>query len=56
MQASSDHVSTHVSYALILAEDFTRQGLLDAMRKRHAYAATDNIIVDFRAQTPEGRC
>ena len=47
-QASSDHVSTHVSYACILAEDFSRQGLIDAMRKRHSYAATDNIVLDVR--------
>ena len=48
VQASSDHVSTHTSYAMVLTEDFTRQGLLDAMRKRHTYAATSNIILDFR--------
>jgi hypothetical protein len=48
VQSSSDHVSTHTSYACVLAEQFTRQGILDAIRKRHTYAATDNIIVDFR--------
>jgi hypothetical protein len=47
-QASSDHISTHVSYACILAEDFSRQGLVEAMKKRHTYAATDNIILDVR--------
>jgi hypothetical protein len=47
-QASSDHVSTHVSYACILAEEFSRKGLVDAMRKRHSYAATDNIVLDVR--------
>jgi hypothetical protein len=47
-QASSDHVSTHVSYACILAEEFSRKGLVDAMRKRHTYAATDNIVLDVR--------
>jgi hypothetical protein len=50
-QASSDHISTHVSYACILAEEFTRQGLVDAIRKRHAYAATDNIVLDVRMGT-----
>jgi hypothetical protein len=50
VQASSDHWSTHISYACILVEQPTREGLLDAMRKRHAYAATDNIILDFRAR------
>ncbi|MGH9721238.1 MAG: hypothetical protein ACRD8O_13565, partial [Bryobacteraceae bacterium] len=54
VQSSSDHVSTHASYACFLVEDFTRQGLLDAMRKRHAYAATDQIILDYRIETPEG--
>jgi len=47
-QASSDHVSTHVSYACVLAEDFSRTGLIDGMKKRHTYAATDNIILDVR--------
>jgi hypothetical protein len=32
-----------------VAESFTRAGLLDAIRKRHAYGATDNIVMDFRA-------
>ena len=48
VQASSDHASTHTSYAMVLAEEFTREGLVDAMRKRHTYAATSNIILDFR--------
>ncbi len=54
VQAGSDHVSTHTSYAMALAEDYTRQGLVDAMRKRHTYAATSNIILDYRMQTDEG--
>jgi hypothetical protein len=51
VQSSSDHVSTHDSYACILAENFTRQGLVDAMRKRHTYAATDSIVLDYRIAT-----
>jgi hypothetical protein len=47
-QSSSDHISTHVSYACILAEEFSRKGLVEAMKKRHSYAATDNIILDVR--------
>jgi hypothetical protein len=47
-QASSDHISTHVSYACIVAEEFSRKGLVEAMKKRHTYAATDNIVLDFR--------
>ncbi|MEK7408079.1 MAG: hypothetical protein AAB225_23655 [Acidobacteriota bacterium] len=48
VQASSDHVSTHLSYACVIAETPTREGLLDAMRKRHTYAATANILLDYR--------
>ena len=51
VQASSDHWSTHISYACLLAENFTREGLVDAIRKRHTYGATDNIILDFRARS-----
>ncbi len=50
VQASSDHISTHISYAATIATEFTRKGLLAAMRKRHSYAATDNIILDYRLQ------
>lgn len=54
VQSSSDHVSTHDSYACILAENFTRQGLVNAMRKRHTYAATDSIVLDYRISTSDG--
>jgi hypothetical protein len=47
-QASSDHNATHLSYACILSEDFSRKGLVEALRHRHSYAATDNIILDVR--------
>jgi hypothetical protein len=48
-EASSDHVSTHISYAVALAEDASRKAILDAFRRRHCYAATDNIIMDVRS-------
>jgi hypothetical protein len=51
VQASSDHLSTHISYACTIATEFTREGLVDAMRQRHSYGATDNIILDYRLQT-----
>jgi len=35
VQASSDHVSTHSSYAMVLSDDYSRQGLVAAMRQRH---------------------
>jgi hypothetical protein len=47
-QCSSDHIATHVSYACVLAEELGRKGLIDAMRKRHTYGATDNIVLDVR--------
>jgi hypothetical protein len=50
VQASSDHWSTHMSYACILSEQLSRESLFEAMKKRHAYAATDNIILDFQAE------
>jgi hypothetical protein len=48
-QSSSDHTSTHWSYAVVLAEDTSRQAIIDAFRKRHCYAAADNILVDVRS-------
>jgi hypothetical protein len=48
-QSSSDHVSTHMSYAVALVEDKSRQGIIDAFKQRHSYAATDNILLDVRS-------
>jgi hypothetical protein len=48
-QASSDHISTHISFAIAIAEDHTRAAILDAFRRRHCYAATDNILLDVRS-------
>jgi hypothetical protein len=48
-QASSDHVSTHLSYGIVLTDDISRQGIIDAFKRRHCYAATDNIILDVRS-------
>jgi hypothetical protein len=47
-QASSDHISTHISYGVVLTDDLSRQGIIDAFKRRHSYAATDNIILEFR--------
>jgi hypothetical protein len=46
--ASSDHRSTHISYAAVYAEEGTREGVFRGLQQRHAYAATDNIVVDVR--------
>src|SRR5207249_2993637 len=51
VQASSDHWSTHISYACLISESHNREGLFNAIRQRHSYAATDNIILDYRMQT-----
>jgi hypothetical protein len=48
-EASSDHWSTHISYCIVLAEKNDRESILDGMRKRHVYAATDDIICDVRS-------
>lgn len=52
--ASSDHISTHVSYACVIAPDLTRQSLMEALRNRRTYAATDNIILDIQYKGSDG--
>jgi hypothetical protein len=47
-ESSSDHWSTHISYCIALAEKHDRAGILAALKQRHSYGATDNIIVDVR--------
>ncbi len=54
VQASSDHISTHTSYAMIYSPTDKRTDIVESMRQRHAYAATDNILVDFKAETSGG--
>lgn len=46
--ASSDHLSTHMSYACVWAKEKTREALFDAIRARRTYAATDRIGLDVR--------
>ena len=48
-EASSDHLSTHMSYSNVLARDATREALLEALQKRHVYGATDHILAEFRS-------
>lgn len=48
VQASSDHLGVHTAYSMLLADENSRQGLVNAIRARRTYGATDNIIVDFR--------
>lgn len=42
-ESSSDHVSTHCSYAILLVQEPSRQAIVDAFKARRCYAATDNI-------------
>ncbi len=55
MESSSDHVSTHSSYTMIYTPSTARRDIVESMRKRHAYGATDNIVLDFRARDRQGR-
>jgi len=48
-ESSSDHWSTHISYCVALAEKHDRAGILAALKRRHSYGATDNIILDVRS-------
>lgn len=45
--ASSDHYSTHISYAMIYAAGKLREHVFESLKKRHAYGATDNIVLEF---------
>ncbi len=42
-ESSSDHVSTHCSYAILLVQEPGRQSIVEAFKARRCYAATDNI-------------
>jgi hypothetical protein len=50
-EASSDHISTHISFTNLWVTTPTRAGVLDAMHKRRMYGSTDNIVADFRSGT-----
>ena len=50
-EASSDHVSTHISYANLYVKDVTREAVLDALKRRHVYASTDDILADVESGT-----
>jgi hypothetical protein len=47
-QASSDHVSTHMSYCNLWVKEPTREGIMEAFKARRVYGATDNILADVR--------
>jgi hypothetical protein len=41
--ASSDHMSTHMSFACVWAKEKTREAIFEALKARRTYAATDRI-------------
>lgn len=45
--ASSDHWSTHLSYACVYADELTRESIFRAIQQRRTYAAMDKIIIEF---------
>ncbi len=49
--SNSDHESTHQSYACVWAPELTNTAILDAIKQRRSYAATDNIVLHFEART-----
>lgn len=53
-ESSSDHGSTHISYAMIYAEEATRESIFKGMQNRRTYGATDNIIADSRCLGADG--
>jgi hypothetical protein len=40
---------------MIYTPSTARRDIVESMRKRHAYGATDNIVLDFRARDRQGR-
>ncbi len=50
-EASSDHISTHISFTNLWVTAPTRAAIMDAMKKRRMYGSTDNILADFRSGT-----
>lgn len=50
-EASSDHVSTHISFTNLWVKSPTRAGVFEAMQNRRMYGSTDNILADFRSGT-----
>jgi hypothetical protein len=48
VQASSDHVSTHISYAGFYVAAVDRDAIIEAMKSRRSYASTDNMFVELR--------
>jgi len=48
VQASSDHLATHINFTGVYAENPSREALFAAMNARRTFAASDKIVIDFR--------
>ena len=48
-EASSDHISTHIGFTNVWVAAPTRTAILAAMKSRHLYGSTDDIVADFRS-------
>lgn len=46
--ASSDHGLVHGAYAGVYAREFTRCGVLEGLKARRSFGATDTMILDLR--------
>ncbi|MEO7651575.1 MAG: hypothetical protein ABIZ80_14005, partial [Bryobacteraceae bacterium] len=45
--ASSDHRSTHMSFAAVYAKGIDRDSVFEGLQARRTFAATDKILLDF---------
>ena len=45
--ASSDHQSTHISFAAVWVRNVDRPSIFESLKARRTYAATDKIFLDF---------
>jgi hypothetical protein len=45
--ASSDHASTHISFAAVWVKNVDRASIFESLKARRTYAATDKIFLDF---------
>ena len=45
--ASSDHISTHVSFGGVYVKELTREAIIEGFNARRTVAATDKIFIEF---------
>jgi hypothetical protein len=45
--ASSDHQSTHISFAAVWVKNIDRASIFESLKAKRTYAATDKIFLDF---------